>query len=239
MKKTKNMKKTILPFAVSVFGLFITPSSQSAVILGWELAGEGTPVVTSSIAETKDANLTSSSSYNSLTRTGLGASAAGNAFSSNGWNLTNTFNENDDYISFSLLPSSGYQVTLESLNYVMNGSNTAPGTGRWGYRIGTGAFLLQNSFNITFALPTSPVVWDFDDITTTEAVEFRFWAYGATSINNGVSAATGAVRVGNIAGNDLVLNGSVTVIPEPSASMLVLAGLFGVAGLRLFRRTRK
>lgn len=232
------MKKNLLILA-SMIGFSAVPISHSAVILGWEISGEGSTVVSSSVAETIDVNLDLSSTYNALTRTGLGANTAGNAFPSNSWNLTNTFNESDDYISFSLLPKSGYEMTLESLNYVINGSNTAPGTGRWGYRIGTGAFVLQDTFSLTFVTPSSLATWNFSDFTTTEAVEFRFWAYGATSIVNGVPAATGAVRISNIAGNDLVLNGSVTVIPEPSASMLVLAGLFGVAGLRLFGRGPK
>ena len=237
--KYKNMKKSLLTsILASIVGFSAVPISHSAVILGWEMSGEGSPAVSSSVAETVDVNLDSSSTYNALTRTGLGASNAGNAFSSNGWNVTNTFNENNKYLSFSLLPKSGYEMTLESLNYVINGSNTAPGKGRWGFRIGTGAFLLQNTFNIPFALPTSPVVWDFDDITTTETVEFRFWAYGAFSINASVPAATGAVRVGSISGNDLVLNGSVTVVPEPSVSSLLLGGLFGLAGLRFLGRKR-
>lgn len=58
-------------------------------------------------------------------------------------------------------------------------------------------------------------------------MEFRFWAYGSTSINGGTPSANGTVRIGNIAGNDLMLNGSTEIIPKPSKAVLVVMGLLG------------
>lgn len=221
--------------------IFIFISSRglhAATLLGWDISGDNSPATTT--ADIVESNLDLTAGLNTLTRTGLTLTSANNSFNSNNWNITNTFDENNKYLSFSLLPSSGYKLTIESLSYVVNGSNTAPGTGRWGFRVGnSGSFTLQNTFAMTFALPTSAAIWDFADFEATESVEFRFWVYGTSSINLSTSATGGAARIGNIAGNDLVLNGSVTVIPEPSASMLVLAGLFGVAGIRLLGRTRK
>jgi hypothetical protein len=167
-----------------------------------------------------------------LGRTGVAWATAGNSFNSNNsWNLTNTFDETNNYISFTISPDAGYEITLTSLQFAMNGSNTAPAQGRWGYRIGTGSF---NTFDFTLAnaTPTSLTTWDFADFTTSQTVEFRFWAFGTTSISGGTSAAGGTVRIANITGNDLVLNGSVALIPEPSTYALIGLGLAALVFLR-------
>ena len=234
----KNMNNKIYSALTLLFSVAtLSPVANAANILGWDLTGDNSP--TAKAAEVIDANLDPSVTYNTLSRTGLTLATANNSFNSNNWNISNTFDETSKYISFSLLPKSGYEMTLESLRYVVNGSNTAPGTGRWGFRIGTsGSFTLQNTFTMAFAMPSSPAVWDFTDFTTSNVVEFRFWVYGTSSITNGASAATGSARIGNNTGDDLVLNGSVTVVPEPSVSSLLLGGLFGLAGLRFLGRKR-
>ena len=208
---------------------------QADVILGWEIQGEGATVVTTSYADTVISDVLTGSAYNGLTRTGLTGANAGNSYNSSGWNISNVHSQGNDYIGFQLAPDAGFELTLTTLQYVMNGSNTGPNNGRWGYSVGGGAFTLQDPFTITFALPGSLATWDFADIQTTDSVEFRFWAYGATSINGVVSQSGGTARVGNIAGNDLVLNGTVAVVPEPGS--LAMMGL-GALGLWAFARRR-
>ncbi len=225
------MKKLLL----TITALSALTIGAHAQILIWDVSGDSSPATL--LADVINVNLQTSSSLNTLTRVGLGNPGAANAYNSNGWNLTNTFNESDDYITFTLQATSGYEATFTSLQYAMNGSGTGPGTGRWGYRIGSGSFTLQTTFAIPSALPSSLQIWDFTDFTTDQAVEFRFWAFGTTAIGGGTSTAAGTVRVGNIAGNDLVLNGSVALIPEPSTISLV-AGL-GLLALVLRRRMTK
>jgi hypothetical protein len=213
-------------------------AAHAQTLLTWDVSGTGNPSVATLSSSSNAANLSTISGLNTLSRTGLTASQAGNSFASTGWSTNSAFNDADDYVSFSLQASSGFEATFTSLNFVVNGSNTAPNTGRWGYKIGAGSFTLQDPFTLTFALPGSAVTWDFADFTTTETVEFRWWVYGATSINGIASATTGSARIGNIAGNDLVLNGSVALVPEPSSLALVgLAGV-GFAGYVLRRRRR-
>ncbi len=226
------MKKTLLAVlslaAVSLAGV-------NGQVLSWDMqgvAGNSTTVPANTIAS----NLETTAGLNTLSRTGLTAATAGNSFNSTNWNNTSTFNEADKYISFSLTPSSGYQITTSSLTYAVNGSNTAPNTGRWGYKIGSGSFVLQDPTPFTFALASQ--TWAFTEFTTTETVEFRFWVYGTTAINNVNPAATaGAGRVGNIAGNDLVLNGSVTAVPEPSTIAFLGFASLGLCFM-IWRRRR-
>ncbi|MCS7048758.1 MAG: PEP-CTERM sorting domain-containing protein [Verrucomicrobiae bacterium] len=212
--------------AVGVLGLALAGSDGKAQLLVWDVSGDNSPVeLTADVLI--DANLSLAPANNKLTRVGVIQNTGANSYNSRNWNITNTFDENDKYITFQLQPVSGFQMTLTSLQYAINGSNTGPGTGRWGYRVGSGPFTLQTPFNIPFTLGPTLATWDFPDFTTDQLVEFRFWAYGSTSINGGTSGVNGTVRIGNIAGNDLILNGSTEIIPEPSTAVLLVLGLLG------------
>lgn len=223
------MKKLIV--ASLVLGMAV--AAVADIMLGFDLAGttaEPWP------AATVAANLSTGSGTNELIRVGLGTAASANAYGSNGWNLTDVFDNSGDYVSFTLAPAAGFQLTLTDISWSrVNGSNTAPGNGRWGYSIGGGAWTYETDFALTYANASGS--WDFTDISgTTLPVEFRFWAWGATSISGGVSATSGSVSFRNsVAGDDIILNGSIVAIPEPGVlTLMSLGGL--VAVLRFARR---
>lgn len=213
----------------------LTMSGANAQLLSWDVSGSNTNGALPATGVAAD--LSTSSGLNQLSRVGVVYSSAANSYNSNTWNLTDTFNTNNSYITFSLTPVTGYEMTLTTLQYAINGSNTAPGTGRWGYSIDGGAFVLQDPFNLLNPAPSGLSTWDFVDFTTAGTVEFRFWAYGAASITNGTSMTGGTIRISNISGNDLVLNGSVTLIPEPTS--LAFLGLSGLAFAGYLVRRRK
>lgn len=213
----------------------VAQQAQTDIILAWDLSGDTSPVTAA--ADTIDGTLDTTAGLNELSRTGLNNPGGANAFNGNNWNATDTFSTDNDYFSFSLSPGPLQALRLESLQYLHNGSGTAPNNGRWGFSVNGGAFTLQTAFTLPFALPGAVSTWDFDDveIDQDDTVEFRFWAYGATSINGGAANGTGgSVRVGNIAGNDLILNGS--VVPEPGS--LAFMGL-GALGFWAFSRRRR
>jgi len=221
--------KNLISTTLCIFALSVVSYAQ---LLSWEMSGVNTadPLVANSIA----GDLQVGVGLNTLSRVGVVYASAANSYNSNTWNATDVFNEADQYLSFTLQASPGFELNLESLTYNINGSNTGPGTGRWGYSVGGGAFVLQDPFANQFTLASS--TWDFADFSTDQSVEFRFWAYGLTSIGGGNTGAGGTTRIGNLAGADLVLNGA--VVPEPSTvALLGLAG-FGLAAHVIRRRRR-
>jgi hypothetical protein len=227
------MKKTLL----AVLGLAaISLAGVNGQVLSWDMQGVAGNS-TSALAPFVATNLETTGGLNTLTRTGLTPVTSANTFNSNNWNITDTFDESNKYLSFSLTPSSGFQITATNLSYALNGTNTGPNTGRWGYKIGSGSFVLQDTFTLANPAPSSLSTWTFTEFTTTETVEFRFWAYGSTSISGGTSATGGGVRVTNITGNDLVLNGSVTAVPEPSTIAFMGFSALGLC-FYLWRRRR-
>jgi hypothetical protein len=226
------MKKGIQVASMMLAAMVVVASKTSAQIAAWDVQGHGTPADTTLAASSSAANLTLAPSLSRVTVLGT---PTGNSFNSTTWDLTAALATNTNYITFTATAAAGYQLNLTSLDYVMNGSGTAPGTDQWGFSTDSGAtWIMETPFNMLNAAPTSSSSWNFTDVSAS-SVQFRFWAYGTTSINGGVPAAGGTTRIANITGNDLVLNGTVTAIPEPST--LTLIGL-GFVGMLAFARRR-
>lgn len=238
------MKKTSLAFFSLALTLMFSISPASAnmltavVLVSWDTLGLAGNEATFT-AQTIDSDLLTGGGLNTLSRTGLNASAAANTFNSSQWNNTNTFNASNKYLSFVVQPDAGFEMTLTSLQYAIAGSNTAPGTGRWGYSVGGGSFVSGSNFTLFNVANPALATWTFDSaIVTTESVEFRFWGYGAVAVNGGTAASGGMIRIGNNSGgNDLVLNGSVAAVPEPATYLFIGIGAIGL-GVIYRRSTR-
>ena len=205
------MKKFLVASVVVASVVILAASKSSAqTIAAWDVAGHGTPFDATLVAGTSDLNL---SAVPSLGRVGVLGNSAGNSFGSTNWNNTASFDQNNSYISFTVTPTGGYQLNLADLRYSVNGSNTLPNQGQWGYSDGGASFVLQSAFGIPFgggALAT----WNFADFSTVNSVEFRFWAWGTTSINGAATSLIGGSgRIFDTTGNDLVLDGTTSAIP--------------------------
>lgn len=237
------MRARFLFFAACVLG----PITVSAQLLVWDVSGQNPSgsLTATSVA----ANLQSGSGYNALTRNGVIYSSAANSFNSSNWtNSASLDTTSANSISFTLAALPGYQVTVSSLQFAMWGSSTAPKNGVWAYRIDNGAYTTLGTTTLG-STASSLASLDFGSgvtVTSTQSITLAFFAYGTGTAGSigGTSAvgSSGTVRVGNITGNDLVLNGSVTAVPEPST----YAAIFGtvavaVAILRRWRlhRVRK
>lgn len=211
--------------------------AKAVTVLSWNPLDQtivGSTINPLAANSTVDPNLATGGGLNTLTGVGILSGSITNGFGGNSWNTTDTFEPTSDYISFSVQAGSGFELTLSSISFAVNGSNSGPATGRWGYSIGGGSFVLQDTFTITGT--ATSLSWDFTDFVTTQSVEFRFWAYGATSINGTTSLAAGTVRLADT-GNRLSLDGSLAAVPEPSTCVLLGLGL--AMGLKVAGRRKR
>lgn len=157
----------------------------------------------------------------SMSRNIMTCNATANVFNST--TLNNTAGRNDNnYVEFSIIANSGYALSLSSLSFFRQGSNTAPNSLIVSYSTDVN----PTNFNGTRVdMPTSTtassgtvLTWTFPAVITTTSggkVTFRFYTLGTVSINGGVAATTGTFRLDDVTLNGTVINATpiLTVTP--------------------------
>lgn len=140
--------------------------------------------------------------------------------------------EGGDYFGFTVTVAPGYQLNIESLTFMAarNNDGTPASVSLLTSINGFTALNSVNDFSITSINAGAGTYQSFTSAGITGAAydalgegthEFRFYVYNATALNN-------PTRFDNI-----VLDGEVTLIPEPSSFLMTL-----LAGTSLLRRSR-
>ncbi|YCM42927.1 PEP-CTERM sorting domain-containing protein [Verrucomicrobiaceae bacterium 227] len=138
-----------------------------------------------------------------------------------------------NYVSFTVAPTVGYEMTYESLS-LFAGTNGMNDEVFFELRAWDG--VSETSLGVKSHTATNPgfsanapvesYSFDFSDFTSPSDTEFRLYGWGVDT--PGAAPQNGGIRF-----DDIVLNGSSALVPEPSS-----AALLGLASLALLRRRR-
>ena len=225
------IKTSLLAAAIALSGAL---SSPAAVIADYQFTG-GSAASTDTQPNSTAANFTLSSLFSgnggisagtetAFANSSVTPSTAGDAILQNSW------------FSFTVTPDSGYSLSLTSLtfNTSYDGIDGAAAvSANWFVRSSLDGFSsnIGTTFNqaYTTTLSLQPRTVDltaslFQDVTS--PVTFRIYIYDG-SVSSGKY-----VRV-----NDVVLNGNVSVVPEPTTcGLAIFAGLVATLGARKRRQ---
>ena len=186
-------------YFLSLSLLFVT-SILNGQILTFEFAtATGSEVTYAS--NFNDANLTSS-----VISRGTGLTASGNTgrFNAIDWATTSIANavSNDDYMEFTITPNTGYQFDVSSI--VINVQRSASGPSAVALRSSVNNYTtnLDAEYAITDNTTTQIFTFTFAQANSNVAVTYRFYMYA--------EATTGSGGIGDGAGDDIIVNGTVS-----------------------------
>lgn len=164
---------------------------------------------------------------------GLTASGALNSISSSGWSTGAL--DLDDYYGFSLTIDSGFTLDLTSLHFAERRSGT--GIRNFQVRASNDNFTTFSTVVSEITVPDNTSTRDQDfalslnDLTGT--IAFRIYGYNAEGTG-------GTWRLANHSSEGgLVLNGSLTAVPEPTTIALISLAAAGGAGSYWRKRRQK
>ena len=195
-------------------GLFVASAPAFAQIVTFDFAGLAGSEV-SATNNAKDANLANTVITRSAS---LYASANGDRFNATNWAVTSIANAvaSNRYMQFTITPNSGYQFSVSSILVKWQRS----GTGNRGVALRSSADGYANNigseWTIADVTTTITNTWTFTQTDSTDPVTYRLYSWG--------EAASGTGGPGDGAGNDIVINGTVTsAVTEPTTHASALS----------------
>ena len=201
--KTFLQSQTIL-LVVAVMACNMTDSV--AQIAAWDFFGESSPAT--STADVFNANLDSSSS---LTRgAGAASSTGSNSFRTQGFQNNGIATTNTDYFQFTLSASSGYSLSLSTIDAKFNGTASffaTPGvTSQFAYSLDGTNFTLIGSAVQSTSLTLSQIsltgISALQSVGDSTTVTFRYYASGNTTTGGwGFTSASAGTYGLSIGGN--------------------------------------
>lgn len=247
------MKKTVI-----VIGMFaaVVGGAQAGIVAGWNVEGVELDVGTGLDASGAPYAFSATTSETSqvaaklILGDGVNPSTTANqyGFKIAGDDETNSLAgavASNHYMEFSLTVASGYELNLDSID--MKGEATASGCSNvvlmtsidgfiagqeiasaYSANEGTGGFDTDSS---GFGAPIDLSAAKYQDLTG--SLSFRLYGWDSTS-------GSGATYIRNLSGDDLVINGTVEAVPEPTVIGLMALGCSGMfLGRRSFGNSRE
>jgi hypothetical protein len=190
---------TVLLTSVFLFSFYISPAQvltfsfqgSNGDEASWPSATQGTGVQPSLIVRGP----------------GVTAALADDGFNSSGWTTNASLNLNE-YIEFTITPSSGYAITLSNVILQFRRSSKAPRDFVIRTSLDAYAADATNVVNRTDVNTLQVNTFTFiSPITTSSPVTIRIYAYNAANTNNSWGPGT------STDGNDMLISGSFTTLP--------------------------
>lgn len=217
-----------------LFGMIVATTAARAQLVVFNFTGtspgQNTPWTTTS-------TLASGITLTGWTLGSVTGSATNNRFTATGWSTGSTFSaasSGNDYITFSITPTSGNQLSLSGATVTYTLQNSATGPDFYSVRSSVDSFgsdlsASSAALDATGTLTTSTSLTLPSSVAytgLTGAVEFRIYGWGAT--------ATG----GTFSVNAWSMTGEVSAVPEPSTYAAIAGGLVLAGAVWQRRRTR-
>jgi len=212
--------------------------SCAAVLLTYDISAAN-----AGIYSTDTPTTASEISAGDLTLTGATAFSSAGTYAATDWGTSPTTPDLGKYMEFTVAPTAGNQITFASLNgSVWRGAGNPIATSHaankfelrssidgFGSTIGSvvDISLSDDAVQVPFGINLSSLG------TRDQSTIFRFYAYDQANQFNAGLANSGSM---DGTGNNLILNGTVTPVPEPPVMTGIVA--FGLLGFAIAGKTR-
>ncbi len=216
-----------------LFGIIVATTAAHAQLVVFNFTGtspaQNTPWTSTS---TLDSGIT----LTGWTLGSLTGSSTNNRFTATNWSTGATFSDastGNAYITFSITPTSGNQLSLSgaTITYTLQNSGTGPdfysvrsSVDSFGSDLSASSTALTGTGGITSTSLTLPSSVSYTGLTG--AVEFRIYGWGASS------------GLGTLSVNAWSMTGGVSAIPEPSTYAVIVGGVVLAGAFWQRRRTR-
>lgn len=205
--------------AIAVGCLALSGAAQADLLVGWDfggLSGITSGSVTSNTAHV-DGNMVDTSLMLISRGSGLTPSSNTGGYAANNW-ATTAF-DSTDYFEFNVKADVGYSFDITNLAF--NIRRSATGASNMVIRSSADSFAADLS---TFVATANGTYTTALNLTGQSDVTIRLYGYGAT-------AAAGSLNLGGT-GNDLIVEGTAPVVPEPGTLAGLSLGFLALYGMR-------